>query len=258
MTDAHRPDGTVGPDPPLRIDVLTIFPEMVDQFSTASLLGKAQRDGLIRVTSHDLRQATSDPHRSVDDAPFGGGAGMVLMAEPVFTVVDRVVPPRPLLLLSPGGRRFDQSMAAELATAGGFSLLCGRYEGVDDRIRTHLVDDELSVGDVVLAGGEVAAMLVIEAVSRLVPGVLGNQASIADESFADGLLEYPQYTRPASFRGWDVPDVLRSGDHARVSRWRRAQSLARTARRRPDLLEARGGLTDEEQDLLDEFDVDLP
>jgi tRNA (guanine37-N1)-methyltransferase len=242
----------------LRIDVLTIFPEMVDQFSTASLLGKAQRDGLIRVTSHDLRQATSDPHRSVDDAPFGGGAGMVLMAEPVFTVVDRVVPPRPLLLLSPGGRRFDQSMAAELATAGGFSLLCGRYEGVDDRIRTHLVDDELSVGDVVLAGGEVAAMLVIEAVSRLVPGVLGNQASIADESFADGLLEYPQYTRPASFRGWDVPDVLRSGDHARVSRWRRAQSLARTARRRPDLLEARGGLTDEEQDLLDEFDVDLP
>jgi tRNA (guanine37-N1)-methyltransferase len=258
VTTAHQPDGTVGPDPVLRIDVLTMFPEMVDRFAGASLLGKAQREGVLRVNSHDLRQATSDPHRSVDDAPFGGGAGMVLMAEPVFTVVERVVPPRPLLLLSPGGRRFDQPMAAELAASGGFSLLCGRYEGVDDRIRTHLVDDELSVGDVVLAGGEVAAMLVIEAVGRLVPGVLGNRASIEDESFTDGLLEYPQYTRPASFRGWDVPDVLRSGDHARVARWRRAQSLARTARRRPDLIEARGGLTADERDLLDEFDLDLP
>ena len=220
MTDTPQVDGAWAPG--LRIDVFTIFPEMVDQFGTVGLLGRARRDGLLRVDSHDLRQETSDPHRTVDDAPFGGGAGMVLMAEPVFAAVERVDPPRPLLLLSPGGRRFDQSMAAELAESDGFSLLCGRYEGVDDRIRSHLVDGELSVGDVVLAGGEVAAMLVIEAVSRLIPGVLGNQASIEDESFADGLLEYPQYTRPASFRGWDVPEVLRSGDHARVARWRRA------------------------------------
>jgi tRNA (guanine37-N1)-methyltransferase len=149
-------------------------------------------------------------------------------------------------------------MAAELAVSGGFSLLCGRYEGVDDRIRTHLVDGELSVVAVSLKDGEVAAMLVIEAVSRLVPGVLGNQASAEDESFADGLLEYPQYTRPASFRGWDVPEVLRSGDHARVARWRRAQSLVRTARHRGDLIEARGGLTTEEQELLAEFDLELP
>lgn len=238
----------------LRIDVFTIFPEMVDHFAAASLLGRAQRTGRLDLRSHDLRQATTDPHRSVDDAPFGGGAGMVLMPEPVFTVVERVAPPRPLLLLGPGGRRFDQALAAELAGSGGFSLLCGRYEGVDHRIREHLVDGELSVGDVVLAGGEVAAMLVVEAVARLVPGVLGNRSSLEDESFAGGLLEYPQYTRPASFRGWDVPEVLRSGDHGRVARWRRAQALARTVRDRPDLIEARGGLTTEEQELLEELD----
>lgn len=257
MTDPQE-DRSAGGGPALHIEVFTIFPEMVERFGTVGLLGRARRDGLVRVDSHDLRRETSDPHRTVDDAPFGGGAGMVLMAEPVFAAVEAVDPPRPLLLLGPGGRRFDQPMAAELAVSGGFSLLCGRYEGVDDRIRTHLVDGELSVGDVVLAGGEVAAMLVIEAVSRLVPGVLGNQASAEDESFADGLLEYPQYTRPASFRGWDVPEVLRSGDHARVARWRRAQSLVRTARHRGDLIEARGGLTTEEQDLLAEFDLELP
>ena len=183
---------------------------------------------------------------------------MVLMPEPVFTVVEQVEPPRPLLLLGPSGRRFDQAMAQELAEAGGFSLLCGRYEGVDDRVRTHLVDGELSVGDIVLAGGEVAALVVIEAVGRLVPGVMGNQASAEDESFADGLLEYPQYTRPASFRGWDVPDVLLSGDHGRIDRWRRAQSLVRTARERPDLIDDRGGLTDDDRALLAEFDLDLP
>ena len=258
MTSAPRPEHLGADDPALRIDVLTIFPEMVDQFCDASLLGRARREGVLEVNSHDLRQAATDAHRTVDDAPFGGGAGMVLMAEPVYTVVEQVEPPRPLLLLGPGGRRFDQAMALELAEAGGFSLLCGRYEGVDDRVRTHLVDGELSVGDIVLAGGEVAALVVIEAVSRLVPGVMGNQASAEDESFADGLLEYPQFTRPASFRGWDVPDVLLSGDHGRINRWRRAQSLVRTARERPDLIDDRGGLTDDDRALLAEFDLDLP
>jgi tRNA (guanine37-N1)-methyltransferase len=177
---------------------------------------------------------------------------MVLMPEPLFGAVEAVQPPRPLYLLGPGGRRLDQAFAGELAALEGFSLLCGRYEGVDARVRDHLVDGELSVGDYVLAGGEVAAMVVLEAVGRLVPGVMGNDASAGDESFADGLLEYPQYTRPAAFRGWEVPEVLRSGDHGRVARWRRAQALARTAAERPDLLAARGGLTDEERALLED------
>jgi tRNA (guanine37-N1)-methyltransferase len=158
--------------------------------------------------------------------------------------------PRPLILLSPSGRRFDQRVASELAGIGGFSLLCGRYEGIDQRVADHLVDDELSVGDYVLAGGELAALVVVEAVVRLIPGVLGNQESANDESFSDGLLEYPQYTRPASFRGWDVPDVLISGDHGKVGRWRRAEALARTLRRRPDLITRRGGLTAGEVELL--------
>ena len=239
----------------MRIDVFTIFPGMVDDFAGQSLLGKARAAGLLEVRVHDLRSCATDPHRSVDDAPFGGGAGMVLMPEPIFAAVERVDPPRPLLLLGPSGRRFDQLVARELASMPGFSLLCGRYEGVDERVREHLCDGELSIGDYVLAGGEVAAMAVLEAVGRLVPGVMGNEASSAEESFADGLLEYPHYTRPASFRGWDVPDVLRSGDHGHIARWRRAQALARTLRLRPDLVEARGGLQDDDRRLLDEFDL---
>lgn len=244
----------------MRIDVLTIFPEMVSGFADQSLIGKARQRGLLDVRVHDLRSETTDPHRTVDDAPFGGGAGMVLKAEPIFALVERVQPPRPLFLLGPGGRTLDQAMARELAAGDGFSLLCGRYEGVDHRVVEHLVDDELSIGDYVLNGGEVAAMAVLEAVGRLVPGVMGNQTSGDDETFSHGLLEYPHYTRPASFRGWEVPEVLRSGDHARVERWRRAQALARTARRRPDLLAVRGGLTDADRALLAEFDltVDSP
>lgn len=238
----------------VRIDVFTIFPDMVEQFSAQSLLGRARRAGLLEVRVHDLREHTTDAHRTVDDAPFGGGAGMVLRPEPIFASVEAADPPRPLLLLGPGGRRFDQHRARELAASGGFSLLCGRYEGVDDRVRTALCDDELSIGDYVLGGGEVAAMVVLEAVGRLVPGVMGNDASAGDESFADGLLEYPQWTRPAEFRSMSVPEVLRSGDHERVARWRRARALRRTAADRPDLLEARGGLTDAERDLLAEFD----
>jgi tRNA (guanine37-N1)-methyltransferase len=238
---------------PMRVDVFTLFPEMVDDYMGRSILGRAVAAGHLDIRSHDLRMATDDVHRTVDDSPFGGGAGMVLMPEPVFAAVEAVSPPRPLILLGPGGRMFDQGVVAELATLDGFSLLCGRYEGVDERIRTDLCDDEVSIGDFVLAGGELAALVVIEAVARLHPGVLGNQESTLDESFGSGLLEHPQYTRPAEFRGLDVPEVLRSGDHGRIARWRRANSLARTLDRRPDLIERRGGLTDEDQALLDEF-----
>jgi tRNA (guanine37-N1)-methyltransferase len=239
----------------VRIDVFTIFPALVEGYCSGSLLGKARRDGVVDLRVHDLRSAATDPHRSVDDAPFGGGAGMILMPEPLFGAVEAVEPPRPLFLLGPGGRRLDQALVRELAASDGFSLLCGRYEGVDDRVRAHLVDDELSIGDYVLAGGEAAAIVVVEAVGRLLPGVMGNPDSGEYESFADGLLEEPQYTRPAAFRGWEVPEVLRSGDHGRVARWRRAHALARTLERRPDLIEARGGLDDHDRRLLEEFDL---
>jgi tRNA (guanine37-N1)-methyltransferase len=237
----------------MRIDLITIFPEMLEDFASRSLIGKARERGILDVRVHDLRSATTDPHRSVDDAPFGGGAGMVLMAEPIFATVEAVDPPRPLFYLGPGGRRFDQAFARDLAALPAFSLLCGRYEGVDERVLEHLVDGEVSIGDYVLAGGEVAAMVVLEAVGRLVPGVMGNETSATDESFSAGLLEHPQYTRPADFRGYVVPDVLRSGDHGRVERWRLAQSLARTVRRRPDLIARRGGLSDEDRALLREW-----
>jgi len=235
----------------MRVDVFTIFPAMVEGFLAQSLIGKGRQAGLLDLRVHDLRSEATDPHRSVDDTPFGGGAGMVLAPAPIFGAVEKVDPPRPLFLLGPGGRRFDQSVARELvALPDGFSLLCGRYEGVDQRVVDHLVDDELSIGDYVLAGGEVAAMVVIEATARLVPGVMGNTASAEDESFADDLLEYPQYTRPADFRGWKVPDVLLSGHHGKVAGWRRAAALDRTQRRRPDLIERRGGLSQAEVDLL--------
>jgi tRNA (guanine37-N1)-methyltransferase len=242
----------------VRIDVFTIFPDLVESYGGGSILGRARAGGLLDLRTHDIRDGAHDAHRSVDDSPFGGGAGMVLAAEPVFEVVEQVSAspeglPRPLVLLSPSGRRFDQSVAAELVgSAPGFSLLCGRYEGVDQRIADQLADDEVSVGDFVLAGGELAALTVIEAVVRLLPGVLGNERSVDEESFTTGLLEYPQYTRPATFRGWEVPEVLRSGDHGMVAEWRRVQALVRTLRRRPDLIDARGGLSAEEVRLLGE------
>jgi tRNA (guanine37-N1)-methyltransferase len=240
----------------VRVDLFTIFPDVVEGFFSASLIGRARAEARLDIRVHDLRSTATDPHRSVDDTPFGGGAGMVLMPEPIFAAVEAIDPRRPLFLLGPGGRRFDQPLAAELATGEGFSLLCGRYEGVDQRVADHLVDDELSIGDYVLAGGEAAAFVVVEAVVRLVPGVMGNEASAADESFSEGLLEYPQYTRPADFRGWTVPEILRSGDHGRIARWRRAQALARTVARRPDLVERRGGLSDDDRALLEEFGLD--
>jgi tRNA (guanine37-N1)-methyltransferase len=238
----------------VRIDVFTLFPKLVDNFCSESLLGRARTEKLVDVRTHDLREHTTDVHHSVDDAPFGGGAGMVLRAEPVFESFEKSGAPRPLLLLSPGGRPFDQAFANKLSTLEGFSLLCGRYEGVDHRIREHLVDEEVSVGDVVLAGGEVGACLIVEAVTRLLPGVMGNAQSPITESFgASGLLEEPHYTRPADFRGWQVPEVLRNGNHAQIERWRRAQALHRTLAKRPDLVQLRGGITKDEQRLLEEF-----
>jgi tRNA (guanine37-N1)-methyltransferase len=235
----------------MRIDVFTIFPEWFDGPFDASLLGKARAAGRLDLRVHDLREHTTDRHRSVDDTPYGGGAGMVMAPDPIFAAVEAAQPPRPLLLLSAAGERFDHDRATALAASDGFSLLCGRYEGVDQRVADHLCDGELSVGDFVLAGGEAAAAVVVDAVARLLPGVMGNDASGADESFAAGLLEYPQYTRPADFRGNAVPDVLLSGDHARVARWRRAEALRRTLARRPDLLPE--GLTPEDEALLREF-----
>jgi tRNA (guanine37-N1)-methyltransferase len=242
----------------VRIDVFTIFPHLLEHYCEGSLLGRAREQRLLDVRVHDLRSEASDPRRSVDDAPFGGGAGMVLSPGPIFAAVEAAASPRPLYLLGPGGRRLDQRLVEELVAtgdspSGGFSLLCGRYEGVDQRVTDHLVDGELSIGDYVLAGGEVPALVVIEAVARLVPGVMGNEASALDESFSSGLLEYPQYTRPAVFRGWGVPDVLLSGDHGRVARWRRWMALRRTLALRPDLVEAAGGLAQKDMRLLEEF-----
>lgn len=242
----------------MRIFVFTIFPDLLEHYFSGSLLGKARAEGLIEVRVCDLRSGAGDPRRSVDDAPFGGGAGMVLAPGPLFAAVQAASAPRPLFLLSPGGRRLNQVLVQELAglgtsKSGGFSLLCGRYEGVDQRVADHLVDDQLSIGDYVLAGGEAAACVVVEAVARLVPGVMGNEASARDESFSSGLLEYPQYTRPAVFEGWEVPRVLLSGDHGRIARWRRAMALRRTLELRPDLVESRGGLSEEDRRLLEEL-----
>lgn len=239
----------------LRVDVFSVFGELVDGALASSVIGRAREAGLIDLRLHNPRDHTTDVHRSVDDTPFGGGAGMVMRPEPLAASIREANPPRPLIVMSASGAPFDQAMAHELAEGGAFSLLCGRYEGIDQRLIDEFVDREVSIGDYVLAGGEVAAAVIIEAVGRLIPGVLGNAESIADESFSAGLLEYPHYTRPADFEGHMVPEVLRSGDHGKVARWRRAMSLRRTILRRPDLVKKRGGLSDEEQGLLDEFDA---
>ena len=245
----------------MRIDVFSIFPEFFSGPFDASLLGRARANGLLDLRLHDPRDFATDRHRTVDDTPYGGGAGMVMTPGPIFEAVEAADPPRPLFLLAASGRRFDQALARDLAAGPGFSLLCGRYEGVDQRVADHLCDGELSVGDFVLAGGEAAAVIVVDAVARLVPGVMGNDESGGEESFSgtwEGgsvgtpLLEYPQYTRPLEFRGHEVPEVLRSGDHAKVARWRRTQSLRRTLERRPDLFGGRP-LTPDEESFLREF-----
>jgi tRNA (guanine37-N1)-methyltransferase len=223
----------------MRIDVVTIFPEFFTGPMDASLLGKARQRGVVDVRLHDLREHTTDPHRTVDDEPYGGGVGMVMKPDPWFAAVEAIEgwETARRVLLTPAGRRLDQDLVRDLSSAPHLILMCGRYEGIDERVAEGLATDELSVGDYVLAGGESAALLVVEAVTRLVPGVVKEAASVEQESFGpDGLLDYPQYTRPADFRGMAVPDVLLSGDHAQIAAWRRRESLERTKRRRPDLL----------------------
>ena len=223
----------------MRFDVFTLFPEVFLPYLNSSILQRASSSGLLDVALHNIRDWTTDRHHTTDDAPFGGGGGMVMKPEPVFSAVEAVLgtpPACPVILLTPQGRLFTQDIAFELAALPHMALLCGHYEGIDERIRQHLVTDEISIGDYVLTGGELPALILIDAVTRLMPGVLGDPTGAVDDSHASGLLEYPHYTRPAEFRGWRVPDVLLSGNHAEIAKWRRQQSLLRTRLRRPDLL----------------------
>lgn len=228
----------------MQFDVFTLLPEVFPPYLDSSILQRARQRGLIDVRLHNIRDYAHDKHHTTDDIPYGGGGGMVMKPEPLVEAVEMAlglqpgVPPHhPVILLTPQGRVFNQAIAAELAEQDHIALICGRYEGVDERIRRGIVTDEISVGDYVLTGGELPAMLIIDAVSRLLPGVLGDPDGALDDSHASGLLEYPHYTRPPEFRGESVPDVLLSGDHARIDRWRREQSLLRTLERRPDLLQ---------------------
>jgi tRNA (guanine37-N1)-methyltransferase len=239
----------------MRFEIVTLFPELFDVLRTG-LLGKARDAGTIDVHTVTPRRFTTDRHRTVDDSPYGGGSGMVLMPGPIADALDHLDTARGAnvshrVLLTPQGTRFTQAHARRFSELDALTLVCGRYEGFDERIRG-LVDEEVSLGDFVLLGGEVAALAVIEATARLLPGVLGNEQSAADESHAEGLLEYPQYTRPEEFRGERVPDILRAGNHAAIARWRRKESLRRTLERRPDLLAA-AELTDEDRELLEEI-----
>jgi len=224
----------------VRIDILTLFPEVFGGVFDASIIGRAREKGLLDIRSHNFRDQATDRHHTVDDTAYGGGAGMVLKPEPIFDAVsalrDGDAAETPVILLTPQGRSFTQAVARELSLENRLILICGHYEGFDERVR-HLATDEISLGDYVLSGGEFAAMVIVDAVARLVPGVLGSEASLDEESHADGLLEYPQYTRPAEYRGWNVPEILLSGHHGEIAKWRREQSLRRTFERRPELLE---------------------
>jgi tRNA (guanine37-N1)-methyltransferase len=223
----------------IKFDVLSIFPEMLSSPLGFSLLKKAQEKGLIQICLHDLRDWARDKHKMTDDAPYGGGCGMVMKVEPVAMAIADIKDKADeslVVLMTPQGKTFNQKIAAQLAVKKQIIIICGRYEGFDERIRTYLVDQEISIGDYILTGGELSALVVIDAVSRLIPGVLGNDESTSSESFSDGLLEYPQYTRPAEYKGWAVPEILVSGNHAEIELWRRHESLKRTYRRRSDLL----------------------
>jgi tRNA (guanine37-N1)-methyltransferase len=237
------------------VDIISIFPEMFEAPLSASIVGLARERGLLELRTHDLRTWTHDKHRTTDDYPYGGGPGLVMKPEPIFEAVEAVQTleddPGFVVFLTPGGRRLDQELVLELAARERLIMVCGRYEGFDERVFA-LADLELSIGDFVVTGGEIPAMAVIDAVARHVPGVLGDEESAQDESFSDGLLEYPQYTRPAEYRGMQVPEVLLSGDHAKIRTWRRQQSITRTAATRPDLL-ARASLTDSERALHADF-----
>jgi len=225
----------------MKIDIFTLFPEVMLPYLSASILGKAQEAGLVDIGLHNIRDYAADRHSTTDDEPFGGGGGMVMKPEPLFESVETVLGDElddtRVLLLTPQGRVFTQAIAWELASLRRIALISGRYEGIDERVREHLADDEISIGDYVLTGGELPALVVADAVVRLQPGALGDEAASTQDSHSEGLLEGPHYTRPAVFRGWQVPEILRSGDHAKIAAWRRRQALRRTFERRPDLLE---------------------
>ncbi|MCC6259811.1 MAG: tRNA (guanosine(37)-N1)-methyltransferase TrmD [Anaerolineales bacterium] len=232
----------------MHFDVFTLLPEVFPAYLNTSILKRARERGLIQVDVHNLRDYTRDKHHTTDDMPYGGGGGMVMKPEPIFEALETILeltpqtPPQPvsnipIILLTPQGRVFNQNIAKELSAHPRLALLCGRYEGIDERIREHLITDEISIGDYVLTGGEIPALILIDAISRLLPNVLGDPTGAEDDSHAMGLLEYPHYTRPPEFRGWRAPEILLSGDHAKIEKWRREQALERTFRKRPDMLE---------------------
>jgi len=241
----------------LRIDILTLFPQMFEAPFNSGIFQRAVANGLVEVNTYNIRDYTHDKHHIVDDSPYGGGAGMIMKPEPIFEVVEtikqEVVTKRgeelPVVLLTPQGRPFSQVIARELSYYRHLILICGHYEGIDERVHEHLATDEISIGDYILSGGEPAAMVVIDAIVRLIPGVLGSEESLKDDSHTDGLLEYPQYTRPAVFRQWQVPDILLSGNHGEIACWRRRQSIIRTLKRRPELLH-KTNLSSEEKQLV--------
>jgi len=242
----------------MRFDVFTLFPDVFKPYLDASILQRAQENNLVDVQLHNIRDWTTDRHHVCDDLPYGGGGGMVMKPEPIFTAVESVlgIPPScPVILLTPQGRVFNQSLAQELSQHLHLGLLCGRYEGIDERVREHLVTDEISIGDYVLSGGELPALVLIDAITRLIPGALGDPEGAWDDSHATGLLEYPHYTRPPEFRGWGVPEILLSGDHARIAKWRRQQALLRTRQRRPDLLQ-KADLSENDRDFLSGLELD--
>ncbi len=238
----------------MRFDIFTLFPNLFSGAFDESIIQRARAAGLVEIVIHDIRASTTDKHHMTDDTPFAGGGGMVMKPEPIFASVEGVFADAPaderqIILLSPQGRTFTQTIARELASRPRLALICGRYEGVDERVREHLATDEISIGDYVLSGGEIPAMVIVDAVTRLLPGALGDPNAPANDSHADGLLEGPHYTRPADFRGWRVPDVLLSGHHAEVAKWRRQESLRRTLSRRPELLRA-APLSDADRNFL--------
>ena len=239
----------------MRIDVVTIFPEVINSGSDYSIVKRARERDKLEVGIHDLRDYTHDKHRSTDDEPYGPGAGMVMKPEPLFEAVEDIKAKfgsekTKVLLMTPQGKPYDQKKARELSEEEHLIIICGHYEGVDERVREHLVDDEISIGDYVLTGGELPALIIMDSVTRLQSGVLGDEESAVDESFNEGLLEYPHYTRPSDFRGWKVPDILMSGHHAEIAKWRKMQSLKRTLERRPDLLE-KADLNQQDKKLFD-------
>lgn len=239
----------------MKFDVFTLFPEVIQPYLESSILLRARENNLLTVHLHNIRDWTRDRHHVTDDAPYGGGGGMVMKVEPIFTAVESVLgspPVCPVIYLSPQGRPFSTAIARELASQPHLALICGRYEGVDERVIEHLVSDQISIGDYVLTGGELPAMVVMDAVARFIPGVLGDPDGAEDDSFGNGLLEYPHYTRPEEFRGWRVPQELLTGNHALIARWRRIQSLYRTWKYRPDLLRGKE-LTAEDRDLLNKI-----